>query len=250
MSDKTLQDRSVWITGAARGIGKAIAEEFAARGAHMMLTDVLEPDLNSTAAVIAATHGVKVIHEKLDVTDSAGAERVVQRCAAELGGLTALINNAGITRDGLLMRMSDDDWERVLNVNLKGTFTCTRAAIKPMMKARYGKIINIASVIGLMGNAGQANYAASKAGIIGFTKSVAKELGSRGVRANAVAPGFIKTEMTEKLPPDAKEMYLKGIPLNCFGGTEDVARVCAFLASADSDYVTGQVLVVDGGLYM
>ena len=250
MSDKTLYNRSVWITGAARGIGKAIAAEFAARGAQLMLTDVLEQDLISTAAEIGSTYGVTVLHEKLDVTDSSGAERIVQRCITELKGLIGLVNNAGITRDGLLMRMSDDDWERVLNINLKGTFTCTRAAIKPMMKARYGKIVNIASVIGLMGNAGQANYAASKAGIIGFTKSVAKELGSRGVRANAIAPGFIKTDMTEQLPPEAKETYLKGIPLNCFGSTEDVARVCAFLVSADSDYMTGQVLVVDGGLYM
>lgn len=244
-----LKDRTIWITGAARGIGKSIAEVFAEHGAQLALTDVLEAELAETAERIVQTHGVKVLFEKLDVTDSAGADRVVQRCITELGGLTALINNAGITRDGLLMRMSDDDFDRVIGINLKGTFVCTRAAIKPMMKARYGKIVNIASVIGLMGNAGQANYAASKAGIIGFTKSVAKELGTRGIRANAVAPGFISTEMTDKLPAEVKDAYLKSIPLNYFGSTQDVGRVCAFLVSADSDYVTGQVLVVDGGLH-
>ena len=249
MSNKALDGRIVWVTGAARGIGKSIAEELAARGAQLALTDILDQDLAATASAIAAAHGVRVIHERLDVTDAAGAERIVQRCTGELGGLTALVNNAGITRDGLLMRMSDDDWDRVLSVNLKGTFVCTRAAIKAMMKARYGKIVNIASVIGLRGNSGQTNYAASKAGIIGFTKSVARELGSRGIRANAVAPGFISTEMTERLAPEVKETYLKSIPLNCFGSTDDVARACAFLVSADSDYITGQVMVVDGGLH-
>jgi 3-oxoacyl-[acyl-carrier protein] reductase len=248
MATKPLDGRVTWVTGAARGIGKSIASELAARGAHLALTDILDQELGSVASAIAAEHQVRVIHERMDVTDSAAAARVVQRCVSELGGLTALVNNAGITRDGLLMRMSDDDWERVLNVNLKGTFVCTRAAIKPMTKSRYGKIVNIASIIGLRGNSGQANYAASKAGIIGFTKSVARELGSRGIRANAVAPGFISTEMTDQLPPEVKEAYLKSIPLNCFGGTEDVARTCAFLLSPDSDYITGQVVVVDGGL--
>jgi len=248
MPDKPLEGRVVWITGAARGIGKSIASELASRGARLALTDVLEPDLAATASEVASTHGVQVIHQRLDVTDGAGAEHLVQRCTSELGGLTALINNAGITRDGLLMRMSDEDWDRVLSVNLKGTFVCTRAAIKAMMKARYGKIVNIASVVGVRGNAGQANYSASKAGIIGLTKSVARELGSRGVRANAVAPGFIVTEMTDQLPQDVKDAYLKGIPLNTLGTPGDVARTCAFLVSADSDYITGQVLVVDGGM--
>jgi 3-oxoacyl-[acyl-carrier protein] reductase len=248
MANKPLDGRVIWVTGAARGIGKSIAAELATRGAHLALTDILEQELSAAATAMAAEHGARIIHERMDVTDAVAAERVVQRCVNELGGLTALVNNAGITRDGLLMRMSDEDWDRVLSVNLKGTFVCTRAAIKAMMKARYGKIVNIASVIGLRGNAGQANYAASKAGIIGFTKSVARELGVRGIRANAVAPGFISTEMTDQLPPEVKEAYLKGIPLNCFGSTEDVARTCAFLVSADSDYITGQVVVVDGGL--
>jgi 3-oxoacyl-[acyl-carrier protein] reductase len=183
------------------------------------------------------------------VTDSAGADRFVQECVAQLGGLTALINNAGVTRDMLLIRMSDADWDRVIDINLKGTFVCTKAAVKVMMRARYGKIINIASVVGIMGNAGQANYAASKAGIIGFTKSVAKEFGGRGIRANAVAPGFIATEMTHQLSEEVRESYLKGIPLNYLGSPDDVARVCTFLVSPDADYITGQVIVVDGGLH-
>jgi len=247
--DKTLEGMVSWITGAARGIGRAIAEELAARGSSVALTDVLEKELVAAADELAGKFGVRVFAQMLDVTDGEGAERVVQRCVDELGGLTALVNNAGITRDGLLMRMSDADWERVLDVNLKGTFVCTRAATKHMMRARYGKIVNIASVVGLMGNAGQANYSASKAGIIGFTKSVAKELGPRGVRANAVAPGFIETEMTQSLSPDVRQAYLKSIPLNLAGTPQDVARVCAFLLSSDSDYITGQVLVVDGGMY-
>jgi 3-oxoacyl-[acyl-carrier protein] reductase len=183
------------------------------------------------------------------VTDSAGADQFVQRCISELGTLTALINNAGITRDGLLIRMSEEDWDRVLNINLKGTFVCSKAAVRAMMKSRYGKIVNIASVVGISGNAGQANYAASKAGIIGFTKSIAKEFGARGVRANAIAPGFIATEMTHQLSPETKDAYLKAIPLNYLGNPEDVARACAFLVSADSDYITGQVLIVDGGMH-
>ncbi|RPH96284.1 3-oxoacyl-[acyl-carrier-protein] reductase [candidate division KSB1 bacterium] len=245
----SLKDKTVWITGAARGIGLAIAQEMAARGANLMLTDVLESELADAALAIENAHSVKILHEKLDVTDGAGADRIVQRCLSELGGLTALVNNAGITRDGLMIRMSDDDWDRVLSVNLKGTFVCTRAAVKVMMKARYGKIVNIASVIGVMGNAGQANYAASKAGIIGLTKTVAKEFGARGVRANAVAPGFIQTEMTDKLAPETREAYLKAIPLNYLGTPQDVARICAFLVSADSDYITGQVIVADGGMH-
>jgi 3-oxoacyl-[acyl-carrier protein] reductase len=244
-----LRDRTVWITGAARGIGKAIATEMAAGGAHLALTDVLETELAATTAELASQHGVKVIHSRLDVTDMAGAEAFAQRCVAELGSMTALINNAGITRDGLMIRMSDDDWDRVISVNLKGTFVCSKAAAKVMMKARYGKIVNIASVVGMMGNPGQANYVASKAGIIGLTKTIAREFGARGVRANAVAPGFIATEMTDQLSPEVKDAYLKAIPLNYLGSPQDVARVCAFLVSPDSDYITGQVLVVDGGMH-
>jgi 3-oxoacyl-[acyl-carrier protein] reductase len=247
---KPLEGKAAWVTGAARGIGKVIAHELASLGAAIALTDVLEDDLAKTASEIQDKHQVKVLHQKLDVTDSAGAAEVVKRCTAELGGITILVNNAGITRDGLLMRMSEEDWDRVITVNLKGTFICTQAAIRPMMKARYGKIINIASVVGVAGNAGQANYSASKAGIIGLTKSVAKELASRGIRANAVAPGFIQTEMTGELSDEVKAEYLKSIPLNLLGQPKDVADACAFLASPASDYITGQVLIVDGGMHM
>lgn len=245
-----LTGRTAWITGAARGIGKAIARKLAENGADLALTDVLADDLAATANEIARDTRRKVIQQTLDVTDQAGAAAFVQRIVEELGGLTALVNNAGITKDGLLMRMSQSDWERVLQVNLTGTFVCTQAATKPMMKARYGKIINISSVVGVMGNAGQANYSASKAGMIGFTKSVAKELAGRGIRANAIAPGFIETEMTHQLSADVREAYVKAIPLNYLGSPDDIAQLCLFFASAASDYVTGQVLVVDGGMHM
>ncbi|HEY3294296.1 MAG TPA: 3-oxoacyl-[acyl-carrier-protein] reductase [bacterium] len=244
-----LQGKVVWITGASRGIGKSIAVELANRGASLGLTDILEPELVATAEEIRTATGARVIHAKLDVTDFAGAEQFAQRCVAELGALTAIVNNAGITRDGLMIRMSEDDWDRVISVNLKGTFVCTKAAVKLMMKARYGKVVNIASVVGVSGNAGQANYSASKAGVIALTKSVAKEFGARGIRANAVAPGFIATEMTHQLSPETQAAYLKSIPLNYLGNPDDVARVCAFLISPDSDYITGQVLVVDGGMH-
>ncbi len=243
------EGKAVWITGAARGIGKAIAHEFAAQGASLALTDVLDDELAVTAQDFKQEFGIPVLHAKLDVTDGVGAEQFAQDCVKQLGNLTVLINNAGVTRDALLIRMAETEWDRVLNINLKGAFICTKAAAKVMMKARYGKIINISSVVGVMGNAGQANYAASKAGMIGLTKSVAKELGGRGVRVNAVAPGFIATEMTDQLAPDVRDAYLKGIPLNYFGAPAEIAKVCAFLASPDADYITGQVIVVDGGLH-
>jgi 3-oxoacyl-[acyl-carrier protein] reductase len=247
---KPLSGKVAWVTGSARGIGKSIAAKLASEGADLALTDVLAEDLEKTAKEFTGDYGIRVVQQVLDVTDRDGATAFVQKVSDELGGLTILINNAGITRDGLLMRMSGSDWERVINVNLTGTFVCTQAAIKPMMKARYGKIVNIASVVGVMGNAGQANYSASKAGMIGLTKSVAKELAGRGIRANAVAPGFIETEMTHQLTDETKEAYMTAIPLKYLGKPEDIAQVCAFLASASSDYITGQVLVVDGGMHM
>jgi 3-oxoacyl-[acyl-carrier protein] reductase len=247
MSD--LKGKIIWITGAARGIGKAIAECAAERGANLALTDVLESEVISVAEEFSKEYNVRSIAAKLDVTDSTGAEQFVQKCVSELGGLSGLVNNAGITRDNLLIRMSEDDWDRVLTINLKGAFVCTKAAVKVMMKSRYGKIVNISSVVGVMGNSGQANYSASKAGLIGFTKSVAKEFGARGIRANAIAPGFIMTEMTHGLTPEVKDTYLKAIPLNALGEAEDVARACAFLLDSDSDYITGQVLIVDGGMH-
>ncbi len=247
---KPLAGRVAWVTGSARGIGKSIARKLADDGADLALTDVLSDDLDKTAHEFRSEYGVRVIQQILDVTDRDGATAFVQKISDELGGLSILVNNAGITRDGLLMRMSATDWERVINVNLTGTFVCTQAAIKPMMKARYGKIVNIASVVGVMGNAGQANYSASKAGMIGLTKSVAKELAGRGIRANAVAPGFIETEMTHQLTEETRDAYMQAIPLKYLGKPEDIAQVCAFLASAASDYITGQVVVIDGGLHM
>ncbi|MBL0060390.1 MAG: 3-oxoacyl-[acyl-carrier-protein] reductase [bacterium] len=247
---KPLTGKVAWVTGSARGIGKSIARLLASEGADLALTDVLAEDLKKTAGEFTEEFGIRVVQQVLDVTDRDGAAAFVQRVFDELGGLTILINNAGITRDGLLMRMSATDWERVINVNLTGTFVCTQAAIKPMMKARYGKVINIASVVGVMGNAGQANYSASKAGMIGLTKSVAKELAGRGIRANAVAPGFIETEMTHQLTEETRDAYMQAIPLKYLGKPEDIAQVCAFLASTASDYITGQVIVIDGGLHM
>lgn len=247
---KRLSGKVAWITGSARGIGKSIARSLASEGADLALTDVLADDVIKTAAELSEEFGVRALGQALNVTDRDGATAFVQKVTDELNGLTILVNNAGITRDGLLMRMSASDWESVINVNLTGTFVCTQAAIKPMMKARYGKIINIASVVGVMGNAGQANYSASKAGIIGLTKSVAKELSGRGIRANAVAPGFIETEMTHQLTDETREAYMQVIPLKYLGKPEDIAQVCAFLASVASDYITGQVLVVDGGMHM
>lgn len=247
---KPLTGRVAWVTGSARGIGRSIARLLASEGADLALTDVLADDLVKTAEEFTNEFGVKVVQQVLDVTDRDGATIFVQRLSDELGGLTILINNAGITRDGLLMRMSASDWDRVISVNLTGTFVCTQAAIKPMMKARYGKIVNIASVVGVMGNAGQANYSASKAGMIGLTKSVAKELAGRGIRANAVAPGFIETEMTHQLTEETRDAYMQAIPLKYLGKPEDIAQVCAFLASSASDYITGQVIVIDGGLHM
>ncbi|MCL4304490.1 3-oxoacyl-[acyl-carrier-protein] reductase [bacterium] len=248
--NQTLSGRVAWVTGSARGIGKAIARHLALEGADLALTDVLSEDLTATAAELAVESGRKVVSQVVDVTDPIGTAGFVQRVTEELGGLSVLVNNAGITRDNLIMRMSVSDWERVLHVNLTGCFVCTQAAIKPMMKARYGKIINIASVVGVMGNAGQANYSASKAGMIGFTKSVAKELAGRGIRANAIAPGFIETDMTHQLSPEVRDAYMQAIPLKYLGSSDDIAHVCAFLASSASDYISGQVLVVDGGLHM
>jgi len=247
---KPLTGKVAWVTGSARGIGKSIARLLASEGADLALTDVLAEDLEKNAREFTDEFGIRVVRQILDVTDRDGATAFVQRVTDELGGLTILINNAGITRDGLLMRMSASDWECVINVNLTGTFVCTQAAIKPMMKARYGKIINIASVVGVMGNAGQVNYSASKAGMIGLTKSVAKELAGRGIRANAVAPGFIETEMTHQLTEETRDAYMQAIPLKYLGKPEDIAQVCAFLASTASDYITGQVIVIDGGLHM
>jgi 3-oxoacyl-[acyl-carrier protein] reductase len=237
------------VTGSARGIGQAIALELASRGADLVICDVKAEWLTESEAALKQL-GAKVTCKELDVTNSEACQTVFNEIAAENGSIDILVNNAGITRDGLLMRMSDEDWDAVLTVNLKGTFNCTKAVTRIMMKQRSGSIINIASVVGIMGNAGQANYAASKGGVIAFTKSVAKELASRNIRANAVAPGFISSKMTDALSDDVRQKMLDAIPLNSFGTPMDVANAVVFLAGDQSSYITGQVISVNGGMVM
>lgn len=236
------------ITGAARGIGKAIAIALSKEGASVVLSDVME-EVHKTAAEIEQAGG-KAVSIIGNVTKFADCVAMVDMAVNTFGKLDILVNNAGITKDNLVLRMSEEDWDAVLNINLKGTFLCTKAAIKPMMKQRSGKIINIASVIGQMGNIGQANYSASKGGVISFTKTMAKELGSRNIRVNAIAPGFIESKMTDALPEEAKNKYLSVIPLGCWGKAENVADAVVFLASPSASYITGQVLNVDGGMVM
>ena len=235
------------VTGAARGIGQAIALKLASEGADIALCDVEKEWLSETASQVAAK-GRRVECYAVDVVNAAAVQTAVDQIAEKFGKIDILINNAGITRDTLLVRMSEEDWDKVLQVNLKGAFLFTKAVARPMMKQRSGAMVNVASIIGLIGNAGQCNYAASKAGLIALTKSVAKELGARNVRANAVAPGFIKTKMTEKLTEEVQKKMLEAIPLGRFGLPEDVANVVLFLASDSASYVTGQVLTVCGGM--
>jgi 3-oxoacyl-[acyl-carrier protein] reductase len=244
-----LSGRVALITGGARGIGFEIATLFARHGANIIIGDIDRDNLDPAAKELAS-HGVKSEGHMLDVSDPKSCEEIVKKGIDGFGRIDILVNNAGITRDTLIMRMSVEDFERVVAINLKGTFNCTKAIARVMMRQRSGRIINIASVIGLIGNAGQANYAASKAGIIGLTKSTARELASRNVTANAIAPGYIETEMTRVLPEEVTARMLQNIPLARPGTPQDVANAALFLASEYASYITGQVLVVDGGMVM
>ena len=243
------EGKNAIITGAARGIGQAIALDLAAKGANIVICDLQEEWLQETTDAVKKT-GRKITCKELDVTNHDATQSVFQEIASESGSIDILVNNAGITRDGLLMRMSEADWDAVLAVNLKGTFNCTKAVTRTMMKQRSGAIVNIASIIGVMGNAGQANYGASKAGVIAFTKSVAKELASRNIRVNAVAPGFITSKMTDALSDDVRDAMLDAIPLKKFGNPEHVASVVSFLASDQAEYITGEVVNISGGMVM
>lgn len=245
-SEKYLAGQSALVTGAGRGIGKAIALELASRGADVLLVARSQAQLEGVVEEIMAAGG-KADFLAVDLSDSTQVQAAADAFTAK-SNPSILVNNAGITQDTLLMRMKDEQWDDVLNVNLRSAFLLCRAVTKTMMKARYGRIINMTSVIGLRGNAGQANYAASKAGLIGFTKSLARELGPRNITVNAVAPGYIETEMTDVLPDKVKEGILSQVPLGRMGQPKDIARAVSFLAHPQSDYITGQVLNVDGGM--
>lgn len=244
-----LKGKIVFLTGGAQGIGKEIGVIFAQNGANIAIGDINQGTLENTVSELKQM-GVEAEGYILDVSVLASCEEAVKKAIDKFGRIDILVNNAGITKDNLLIRMSEEDFDRVVKINLKGTFNCTKVISRIMMKQRYGRIINIASVIGLIGNVGQVNYAASKAGIIGVTKSVAKELASRNVTVNAIAPGFIQTEMTDVLPEEVKAKMLESIPLKRPGKPIDVAHAALFLASDYSSYITGQVLVIDGGMVM
>jgi 3-oxoacyl-[acyl-carrier protein] reductase len=244
-----LKDKCAVVTGGGRGIGRAICLKLAGLGADVAVVDVLEAEAAYTARAVEATgrRGVVVV---CDVSSPSDVRSMLAEVADRIGGIHILVNNAGITRDNLMMRMSDEDWKKVIDVNLSGAFNCCREASKYFLKQRFGRIVNISSVVGMMGNAGQVNYSASKAGIIGLTKSVAKELATRGVTANAVAPGYIDTDMTRAISEQARSKLLSMIPVAKLGTADDVANVVAFLVSDDANYITGQVINVDGGMLM
>ena len=244
-----LEGKKALVTGAAQGIGKTIALLFAGEGADVAISDINLDAAKETAKEVEAL-GRKSVAIAGNVADSARCDEMVAKTVEGLGGLDILVNNAGITRDTLILRMKEEDWDAVISVNLKGTFNCTKAAVKHMSKQRSGKIVNIASIVGLMGNVGQANYSASKAGVIGLTKTTAREFAARGINVNAVAPGFIATAMTDAIPEKARNELIGQIPMGRLGTPDDVAEAVLFLSSAASDYVTGHVISVNGGMYM
>jgi len=237
------------ITGGARGIGRTIAGALAGKGVNIVIADISDEQAQATASEIEK-RGVKSSGVGLDVSKSEDVVRVFGEIVKDYGRIDILVNNAGITRDGLIMRMKEEDWDAVININLKSVFLCSKEAVKVMAKQRYGRIVNISSVVAFMGNPGQANYSASKAGIVGLTKTTAKEYASRGITANAVAPGFITTAMTDALPENVKADMMRAIPLGRFGTTDDVSNAVVFLASPEAGYITGQVIHVNGGMYM
>ncbi len=244
-----MKNKNIIITGASRGIGFEIADMFASLGANVAIC-ATKQDALDTAAVHLQKHGIKVYAQVVNVADAAQTEDFVNKAIAALGGVDVLVNNAGITKDNLLVRMSETDWDAVLDINLKGAFLMSKYVLKYMMKERKGSVVNLTSVVGESGNGGQANYSASKAGLIGLTKSCAKEFASRNIRVNAVAPGFVETEMTSKLEEKVKESVLATIPLKRFASAKDIAKAVLFLAGEDASYITGHILAVNGGLYI
>jgi 3-oxoacyl-[acyl-carrier protein] reductase len=245
-----LKDKVALITGGGQGIGRTIAETYAKEGCKLALWDVNEETVKKTAAELKAQYKVETFGAKVDVTNGEAVEAGMKAVVDSLGRIDILVNNAGITKDNLVIRMSDAEWDAVLAVNLKGPFNCTKAVFSPMRKAGGGRIINIASIVGLMGNAGQANYSSSKGGLIAMTKTCAREFAKKNILVNAIAPGFIRTAMTDKLPDEVKKTLAAQIPLERLGEAQDVANAALFLASEESSYITGQVVSVNGGMYM